>query len=471
MRIFNLNCQYSDTKKLENVSLLIEEGDRVGFYGLSQSGKDFFLSLISGKEEVDIRNLHLYLEGKRVTDLQQAKRFFYWMAPPHYHFSWTVAEYVFLKESSWLRLKKQEERLFLLAEECFGELNIDIDVSKKISELTELEKRVVELVRAWHYGASIVVVEDEFEGMPREEIQRFSRILTRIQAETKMAVIVNSHSELVMSVLSQRCIIFKSGRIEKKEYHQNRFSSGQMEKYLLGQTMRSRKKSLEAYSRESRQGTEESDETVYSVEYVRRQDKRTMKFDFRKGKITTLLLNHNEEKEKLFEFLAGWEDEAELVRKVDGTVIRESGIQNMMNNRVVGIRYLGGKEDIFSNMTVTDNLILPSLRKVSRLQYMLHSIGLAKSIYTMQQDSDLNLKQKIAKLETDERIEAILQRWYIYNPKVLILLEPFVNCDVYGVSIVKNYLRKFASRETSVIILKSREEYIEDLSDEIIFCE
>ena len=61
-----------------------------------------------------------------------------------------------------------------------------------------------------------------------------------------------------------------------------------------------------------------------------------------------------------------------------------------------------------------------------------------------------------------------LERWSIYNPRVLVLFEPFALCDIKGTQIVKDYIKKFAARGISVIIVKTREEYVEDISDQII---
>lgn len=468
VRIFNLNCQYTDGKRLQNVSLLVTEGDRIGFFGLSQSGKDFLLQLLTGKENVEIQKLDIYLRGEKAEDISQLKNFFYWMAAMHAQFSWTVAEYVHLQENGWLMLRKQKQRLLDQSRECFEELNIDIDVSKKIYELSEIEKRIVEIVRAHHHGASVLVIEDEFEGLQREDIQRFSRILGRIQEETGMAVIINSHSDLVMEILTEKSLIFKNGRIVKKGYHKKFLNSEHAENYLLGRTMSSKKKSLEAYSRELKDNADKSDEIVYSLENYRKSNGEKVKLDFCKGKITTLLINDNEEKERLFEALAGWELDQETVKKINGERVRKKDIGGMIEKRVVGIKHLGGKDEVFSNMRIADNLILPSLRKLTHVQYILHSAGLTRSISVKHPGLFPTPYCKMSELETDERIAVMLERWYIYNPRVLILMEPFVSCDIYGVSIVKNYLRKFTSKATAIVILKSREEYIEDLSDEII---
>lgn len=471
MRIFNLNCQYTDVKRLQNISLLVTEGDRIGFFGLSQSGKDFLIRLITGKENVEVRNINIYLKGKKAEDISQLKSFFYWMTPTRYPFSWTVAEYVYLQESGWLMLRQQEKRLLERSRECFEELNLDIDVSKKIRDLSELEKRIVEIVRAYHLGASVIIIQDEFEDFQRTDLLRFSKILSRVQSETGMAVIINSHSDLVMELLTDKSVIFKNGKIVKKGYHKNFLDSEQAENYLLGKTLSSKKKSLEAYSRELEANADKSDEIVYSLENYYKTDGEKVKFEFCKGKITTLLINNNEEKERLFAALTGWENNLEVVRKVNGKKISKKDILGMIEKKVVGIKHLGSKDEIFSDMKIADNLILPSLRKLTQRQYIFHSAGLIKSVSVNQSELFPSPYQKMAELETDERIAVMLERWYIYTPRVLVLMEPFVSCDIYGVSIVKNYLRKFTSKATAIVILKSREEYIEDLSDEIIVIE
>jgi len=48
------------------------------------------------------------------------------------------------------------------------------------------------------------------------------------------------------------------------------------------------------------------------------------------------------------------------------------------------------------------------------------------------------------------------------------LFEPFFHCDIFGISLVKSYIKKFTGIGTTVIIVKSRKEYAEDISDRII---
>ena len=78
---------------------------------------------------------------------------------------------------------------------------------------------------------------------------------------------------------------------------------------------------------------------------------------------------------------------------------------------------------------------------------------------------------KVGELRVNECIQMTLERWYIFNPMVLILFEPFALCDVNGVDIVKKYVKKFSNKGIIVIIVNTREEYVEDISDRIVYIE
>ena len=133
--------------------------------------------------------------------------------------------------------------------------------------------------------------------------------------------------------------------------------------------------------------------------------------------------------------------------------------------------HMGSKEEVLAGMSPGENLLLPSIRKISSFEYIIASGKMRKMIKQNIKNILVRPGAVVRNLEVNDLISITLERWYIYNPKVLVLFEPFQQCDVYGVSIVKSYIKKFASRGAVIIIIKSRGEYIEDISDQIISIE
>lgn len=464
LRINSLNYTYAGNRKLENISMCILEGESVGFLGLTYSGKDLLVRLLCGEAEADIRGLDIYVDGARMSDQEELARYVYRIAASNYKIDdWTVAEYIGLVDSGWFQMLWNRRRLEEETDAYFKELGIPFDVSRKLKELTELEKRIADMVKARRHGARIVIVEDEFEGMRPESIGEFTRIMKRLAREN-MAVIINSHSDMVLSMLSDKYIIMKKGRIVKKcrtDYIQG---SRHLEKFLLGSTIKSKKQDMDSYALEQ----SEEKKTVYRVRGLELKDGRKGDFNFSRGEVVTFLVLDGREKERLFLVLSGRQPGRDIYCNIDSREYASGDFSGFVRGKVVSVMHMGSKEEVFTHMSAGQNLLLPSLGKISSVEYIASSGRISKML-KQNMDSDAMMPDMEAgDLEINDLISITLERWYIYNPKVLVLFEPFAQCDVYGVSIVKSYIKKFANRGTAVIILKSREEYVEDISDKII---
>lgn len=93
----------------------------------------------------------------------------------------------------------------------------------------------------------------------------------------------------------------------------------------------------------------------------------------------------------------------------------------------MSISALGSKEEIFEEMSVEENLMIPSLEKISSLDYITAQKGIRKMTLANMLGSLETVKA--GSLRIHELIQLTLERWLIFNPKVLILLEPFALCD------------------------------------------
>ena len=469
MRISNLSCRYNQVWSLDRISFYIFEGECVGFLGLSFSGKDFLIRLLCGREDFDVRNMHLYIEGKQLMQESERSELIYRLCPGNYTIGeWTAAEYMGLVRRRWLQLRKDRSGMNEKAREQLAQLDIAFDVTRRLSDLTELEKRLMDLAKAVSTGAKLLVIDDEFEGMDIPSIRRFSELLHRGIRKNHMSAIISSHSNLLLNLLSDRFLIFKDGKIVKKCRTDEILEPGQMEAYLLGGSITTRKKSLDAYVRE--QNEQKNDESVitYRARNLRLNNGKTADFNFVRGKVTVLLVLNEQERERIFLNLSGRRMDEQAYCILDSERLQHGNYLEFVKHRISSVMHMGDGSEVMENMTVTENLLLPSLEKLTFWDYTLFSEAIKTSV-EKEESSLLQERQSQAKnLDINDSIQVILQRWYLFHPKVLVLFEPFAQCDLYGISLVKSYIRKFASRGTAVIIVKCREEYIEDIADEII---
>lgn len=209
LRINRLNYNYTRTRKLENVSFCILEGECIGFLGLSYSGKDLMTSLLRGELTEGDGSGAIYLGGQKVNDWEVLGKEIYYMCPDNYVIEdWTVAEYLCLVDSGWAGSFWRKGALNEEAGECFAELELDFDISSRMRDLSELEKRIVDVVKAYRKGARIIIIEDEFDGVSQTDIIKFGKIIRRL-IQRKLGVIVNSNSNFIMSELSDKFIMLE----------------------------------------------------------------------------------------------------------------------------------------------------------------------------------------------------------------------------------------------------------------------
>ena len=212
----------------------------------------------------------------------------------------------------------------------------------------------------------------------------------------------------------------------------------------------------------------EIDDFWYCVKNLELRKRETAEFNINKGEIVTIISHDKIQKDKIFRALSGREKIGNTLYIINGKTYSRMDYYKLAEERIVSVKVLGSLEELFKRMSVEENLLLPSLKKFSTFDY----IGFSKKIrdiimLEMKQDTS-HKGMWIKDLKINELVELTLARWYVLNPKVIVLLEPFGLCDVNGVKIVKRYLKKFSSKGTAVIVISARSEYMEGISDRII---
>ena len=463
LRINNLNMEYSSVENLMNISICLLGGECVGFLGLENSGKNLLVDFICGKHNID--QASFYFDGIRHINTDDLRKNVYKITVSNYLIDdWTVAEYIFLVDgdSSFFSMMNRK-KLVNKTDELFREFDLDMNAEKKLKKLSELEKRMVDLLKAYSKKAKIIMIEDEFEGCSTQDIEKFKFLLNRV-VKNNIVSVINSHSDNVSYILSDKYVIFKNGYIVKK-CHKDYFSNNShLENLLLGLSAEAPKDIIENDKVEQCTARE----IVYSVRNLILKKKKIFHLDFYKSEVVTILALDVKEKTLLFELLSGRYIDKSMCVVLNHQSCDFNDIIDFVKCRIASIADMGGESELLLSMSAGNNLLMPSLEKISAIQHVLME---RKVVKMLENEVKSNIKvqnENVKDMSVNDYITLLMERWYIYKPKVLILFEPFVHCDIYGVSLVKSYIKKYIEIGTTVIIIKSREEYVEDISDRII---
>ena len=459
--------------RLRRISLILSEGECTGFLGLSSSGKDHLVRLLTGRETPDFEEMKLTIRGERIRSARRLTEMVCRMHPDNFRVrDWTVAEYIALVQAGWLLMGRNRRKMHREVQELLDKICPDLQAETPLQNLSAYEKRMADLAKTCLKGAGVLVIEDDLEDLTAREQHSFAERMREAAERYHFTVIVNSHSNEVIRLLCDQLVFFRDGRIIRKCRASALTGRAEMERYLLG-TKSDAQKSLEEYIRGQNETVpgDEYRQPAYRVRGIGvlsdSGDAKTVDLNFSPGTITTLLVINEEKRTRLFNNISGRDPDEDVYCVIGERRLGRGEYEQFVREKVVSVMKLGSRDELFGNMSVSENLILPSLGKISGADYLLEAGSLINAV-----DASPTLPEEqnglMARRDVNDRIAVMMERWLLYNPKVLVMMDPFERCDLYGVSMVRSYILRFASSGTAVIVLRARDEYMEDISDEII---
>ena len=462
-QVKNLSLKKESMGKLYNASISFFGGMIYSLAGLDYSGRDIFLKIIKGNIDEKKYEGLFFIDNKVLNSAKKLKEYIYIFSLQNKIIDdWTVAEYISLREGKWFLSKNNLRNMTKRIEAVLEDFGLDISGSKKVGELCVLTRYQIEFIRAIILNKKIVIIEDEFTNMKYEYIELFSKWL-KTNMKEDMTIILNTYSQIASYKCSDIFVCFKKGCIVKVCRKDSIEGIDKLYNFIVGSTMNEKISSLSSVYTYNRL---HSNDEVYSVS-GNFFGKNIETYSFSKGKVYSFIIEDHNNRYKFFEAISGVNnrDKKYFIEGYYQKVIR---VQDLIEKKIISVDGIGERDFLAENMSIEDNLLLPSLNKISNLNYLINQYELKRVIFEELKSKDINKSDLVSALDINQKICVSLERWLIFRPKVFIIFEPFIYCDNYGLSLIKNYLKKFAKAGTTVIVIKSRLEYIEDISDEII---
>lgn len=448
--------------KLKDVSFFLRRGFVTALLGLDISGPDLLIRLLLGRLPFGWGNSQVYFEGRQVDDHSQIRDcIYYYKEGTKPMETWTVSEYLFSDRPVRLLCKGTMKKMGRDLSPLFQRYGLEFSPMKRIGQLSELEQRKTELIKAVLQEAQIMIIEDECKGLSYEEIKEYKRFLRRV-IDGKRAVLLISHAETVFQTLGDDIVIFRKGRVVKKCFGIDGKLPFDWRAYVLGNTLIQKKHTIDMIRRKKM----DKKEVVYRVSGLCFNHKRA-DLQFRRGEITTFLLFDNGRRENFFLEISGRRNAGDVQYLLKGKKLSFSQYEDLIRHKIISVTRLKEGKEVIREMSIEDNLFLPSQNKLSMFHYAVDHASIKQRLYLDFAEEFLTGEKSVKELSANGLTAMTLERWYIFRPNVLILFDAFAGSDPYGISIIQSYVKKIANLGTAVIIVDSDLEYAGDLSDRI----
>ena len=454
----------------KNVNLSVKKGEILSILGENGSGKTTLMNMISGIYFPDEGSI--LVDGKEVTIRSPKDAFDLKIGMIHQHFKlvdvFSGTENIVLgMRNKKFNIKKAHQEI----KETCDKYGFEIDLSKKIYDLSVSEKQTIEIVKVIYKGADILILDEPTAVLTPQEITKLFNVLRKMRDDGKAIIIITHKLNEVLEISDRVSVLRKGeyiGTVETKNATEQ----------SLTEMMVGEKISLDIERSEPKNSVDRlivKGVDCFNSDGIKVLD--DISFTAKSGEILGIAGISGSGQRELLEAIAG------LQKLSGGEVIyhdpKTDKEENLRNKTPIEIRNLGVRlsfvpEDrlgmgLVGNMGITDNMMLRSYKK-------------GKSFF-LQKKEPKNLANKIIKdlkvvtpdantpvrrLSGGNVQKVLVGREIAASPTVLMAAYPVRGLDINSSYTIYNLLTEQKEKGVAVIFVGEDLDVLIDLCDRIL---
>ena len=203
----------------KDVDLKVYKGEILSILGENGSGKTTLMNMVSGIYYPD--SGEILVDGKNVVITSPKDAFAYKIGMIHQHFKlvdvFTATQNIVLGiKDGKFNIKAVEKRVREITEK-YG---FNIDLNKKIYEMSVSEKQTVEIIKVLYRGADILILDEPTAVLTPQETRKLFDILRKMKKDGKSIIIITHKLHEVLDISDRVTILRKGeyvGTVETKD--------------------------------------------------------------------------------------------------------------------------------------------------------------------------------------------------------------------------------------------------------------
>ena len=493
----DISKSFGTIKANQHVNLSIYDGEILALLGENGSGKTTLMNMLAGiyyPDEGDI-----YVKGERAKFASPKDAFHYHIGMIHQHFKlidvFTSLENIVLGLSSSVSKKEKISYFFAnlfkkkadkapkykdhsnmaVARERVGEIcakyGFQIDLDKKVHEMSVSEKQTLEIVKAIYRGADLLILDEPTAVLTPVEVEKLFKVMRNMANDGKSIIIITHKLNEVMEISDRVAVLRKGeyvGDVETK-----RTNEQQLTEMMVGEKVElniERDAPVESKVRLMVEGISclnaEGHKVLHDVSFVAKG-----------GEILGIAGISGSGQKEILESIAG------LVKDSRGSIKyhnpKTDEIVDLRDKTPAQIRNLGVRlafvpEDrlgmgLVGNMDLIDNMMLRSYRKGKGiLLNRKKPRDLADKVVKELHVSTPSIHTSVRKLSGGNVQKVLVGREIASSPKVLMVAYPTRGLDINSSYMIYHLLNEQKKKGTAVIYVGEDLDVLIALSDRVL---
>ncbi len=469
LELRNGTKEYRGVPAVKDVTFTLERGEVHALLGENGAGKSTLTKMLAGVVEPtagDIRvNGHQVELASPADALRRGIAMVYQetsLVP-----SLTVAQNIYLTDDKrFHRLRG----IYIAGQQFLQSLNFHVDPTALVSSLGAGQKQMVEIARAVHHNAHVIIFDEPTSTLTPEEKYQFFSLVDRLRKRS-VSIIFISHALEEALQISDRITVMRDGE------HVVTGKTSEFDREKIIRAMVGRSLSDELYGAHKDRKVRRAGEKVLSVQNLSMQNiVRNTSFSVFSGQITGV-----------FGLIGSGRTEAAKV--VAGVLKRDffHGGQVRLNGRPVryrvprpavrdGIIYVTEDrkiEGFFETMSIAENIYMGALsggRTTSMTVNMREMKEIAAEWIEALSVRAINSDARVIELSGGNQQKVVVAKALVQKPKLIIFDEPTRGVDVGAIAEIHHLINRLADEGIAVLVISSYLPEILQLSDRILVC-
>ncbi len=460
LQMEDLSKAYPGVQALDGVGFEVRAGEIHALLGQNGAGKSTLIKLLSGADQPDAGTIRvdgheavfrapreaqksgiftIYQELSLIPDLSVAENIFIADLPKGR-----------LGTVSWPEVRRR-------AASTMQWIGLSVDVDRPVRSLSVAQKQGVELAKALHHEARVVLLDEPSATLPQPDVRRLFEVLRTLKSHG-LAIVYISHRLEEVEQLCDIATVLRNGR-KVGTFSVAQTGQADLIRAMIGRELKSgRVGETSKGQKKPRLGTGGNAHIVLSVRGLDDgQAVHDLSFDLRQGEILgiTGLVGNGQSELAACLFGARLRVAGEI--RLNGEPVR---IRTPNNAIRAGIGLLPEErktQGLVLPMSVDSNITMASHRDFSHLtvidgrkersavDQMIATLGVRVS----------NRKQPVGTLSGGNQQKVVFAKWLVSRCKVLVFVEPTRGVDVETKEEIYELIAAFAANRGSVILISS----------------
>ena len=451
---------YPGVQALAGVGLEIRRGEIHALLGQNGAGKSTLIKILSGADRADSGSIVIDGRGVDFKTPQEAQKSGIFTIYQELSLipELSVAENIFIADLpknsagivSWGKVRESAARTM----EWIG---FRVDVNRPVRTLAVAQKQGVELAKALHHEARVVLLDEPSAALPEPDVRRLFSVLRALKSRG-LAVVYISHRLEEVEQLCDIATVLRDGR-KVDTYSVAETGQATLIRAMVGHELKSSHVGETAKGQKKpRLGTGGNGEVVLSVRNIGDGAVvRNVSFDLHRGEIlgiTGLIGNGQSE---LAACLFGAKPRAAGEVRCEGKVVHIRSPQDAIRHGIGFLPEERKTQGLVLSMSLESNVTMASHKAFSRLTVMdrRKEKTVVEGVIDRLHVRATSAKQPVGTLSGGNQQKVVFAKWLVCNCRVLLFAEPTRGVDVAAKEEIYQLIAQFAKDGGSVVIISS----------------